>query len=598
MRRIARLICLCLTLCLMLPVHVPSAEAESAAPTVRVWLRRLGLTDRADLYLDGTYTATLPSGVEMSFPKGSHVIAVVRSGEVYLFYQGMSLKAGAGVKLTRSASESAESEGIRFIEGGNFYPGDLTLTLNENGAITAVCTLSVEDYLLGVVPYEMSNSFPIEALKAQAVCARTYALSHVRGDKSYDVEDTTNDQVFRGVNLSYTNAVNAVKATAGVVGTYKGSLASCYYSASNGGQTELVENVWNGKGDWRYYQMTDDPYDLENPESVVRRATLRKDGKDIPEAFLTLLGKQLPNALTAETLRVDGITAVSLDTPKHQEPSRMWSKLHLTFTWSWRTVTYPTAEPEKLAPLNLVPETDEELSLFTVTATPNAATPTPLPTAEAQETAAPTPTVTPAPIYGEWQSGGETTLTLDVFPGVVRALGLSISGSDNEMLTLTEKNDAYQLAARRYGHGVGMSQRGAQWMAAMYDKTFAEILAFYYPGMELKKVASGAAELPTVRPELAQTPGPAATATPRPTLMPVTGDIPEGAYIASVEGIEDDSSLNLRAEPNTASEVIRRLYKHQQLIVLEVCEDPAWVKVKTDAVEGYVMVSFLEKVPG
>ena len=81
--------------------------------------------------------------------------------------------------------------------------------------------------------------------------------------------------------------------------------------------------------------------------------------------------------------------------------------------------------------------------------------------------------------------------------------------------------------------------------------------------------------------------------------MPVTGDIPEGAYIASVEGIEDDSSLNLRAEPNTASEVIRRLYKHlQQLIVLEVCEDPAWVKVKTDAVEGYVMVSFLRRFRG
>ena len=96
----------------------------------------------------------------------------------------MSLKAGTGVKPPRSASESAESEGIRFIEGGNFYPGDLTIPRNENGAITAVCTLSVEDYLLGVVPYEMSNSFPIEALKAQAVCARTYALSHVRGDKS------------------------------------------------------------------------------------------------------------------------------------------------------------------------------------------------------------------------------------------------------------------------------------------------------------------------------------------------------------------------------------------------------------------------------
>ena len=111
-----------------------------------------------------------------------------------------------------------------------------------------MCTLSVEDYLLGVVPYEMSNSFPLEALKAQAVCARTYALSHVRGDPYYDLEDTTNDQVFRGVNLTYGNAIQAVRDTAGVVGTYKGELASCYYSASNGGQTELrgecLERPW------------------------------------------------------------------------------------------------------------------------------------------------------------------------------------------------------------------------------------------------------------------------------------------------------------------------------------------------------------------
>ena len=79
--------------------------------------------------------------------------------------------------------------------------------------------------------------------------------------------------------------------------------------------------------------------------------------------------------------------------------------------------------------------------------------------------------------------------------------------------------------------------------------------------------------------------------------MPVTAaSLPEGAYLASVEGIEDNSSLNLREEPNTASPVLMRLYKHQQLIVLETCEDPAWVKVKTDVIEGYVMASFLTRV--
>ena len=92
-----------------------------------------------------------------------------------------------------------------------------------------------------------------------------------------------------------------------------------------------------------------------------------------------------------------------------------------------------------------------------------------------------------APVYGEWESMGEVTLTLDVFPQLVRALEISISGSDNEMLTLTETDSAFRLEARRFGHGVGMSQRGAQWMAAMYNKTYAEILAFYYPGMELMR---------------------------------------------------------------------------------------------------------------
>ena len=600
MRSIARLLCLCLALCLALPALGEQAQ-ESAAPTVRVWLRRLGLTDRADLTLDGVYTAELPSGVTMSFPKGSQVTVLVRSGEMYLFYEGMSLRAGSALQLTRNASQSTESEGIRFVEGGNFYPGDLTLTLTDQGLLRPVCTLSVEDYLLGVVPYEMSNSFPLEALKAQAVCARTYALSHVQGDAYYDLEDTTNDQVFRGVNLTYGNAIQAVRETAGVVGMYKGQLASCYYSASNGGQTELVENVWSGRGDWGYYQMTDDPYDLENPESVVRRATLKKSGEDLPEAFVELLAQQLQQELTARGfeasargLRVDGISAMELHTPKYEEPSRMWSKLDITFTWSGRTVTQAPAASATPEALPLATAQDEEISLFAQVE----ANITPQPTGEAAQTAAPTATPTPAPtpVYGEWESGGEVTLTLDVFPQLVRALEISISGTDNEMLTLTETDAAFRLEARRYGHGVGMSQRGAQWMAAMYNKTYAEILAFYYPGMELMRTGSAQPALPTVQPELAATPGPPATPTPRPTLMPVTGELPEGAYLAAVTGIEDDSSLNLRAEPNTASEILMRLYKHQQLIVLETCEDPAWVKVRTDVIEGYVMVSFLEKL--
>lgn len=597
MKRALRFVCLMLCLTL-LPLSAMGQE-EASAPSIRVLLRRLNLTDRADLILDGVYTVSSESA-DMAFPRGSRVTVQIRSGALYLFYQGMSLRAGSRLTFVRNASEAQDSDGIRFAEGGNFYPGDLSLTVS-GGLLQPVCTLSVEDYLLGVVPYEMSNSFPLEALKAQAVCARTYALSHVKPDQSYDVVDTTNDQVFRGVNLSYTNAIRAVQETAGVVGGWKGQLATCFYSASNGGQTDLPENVWGGGGDYGYYAMTDDPFDLENPESIVRRASIPKQG-EVPQGLLTAVSQAMADTLRqkgygtdSDCFRIDSVTAASLGGTGKQAPSRDVTELTLTFTWSGRRVLQTPAptSADTPEPAARPAQEDAEFYLF--------ATDTPIPLitpAPTGVTAAPTsaPTPQPTPVYSAFEPASEpATVTVKLFPSLIRGLNLSISGTDNEMVTLVEKENAFVLEARRFGHGVGMSQRGAQWMAGQYGKQFHEILDFYYPGMTLMKAPAGETVLPTAPPELAATPAPPATPTPRPTLMPVTTDqLPEGAYVASVEGIEDDSSLNLRAEPHAAADILMRLYKHQQLIVLGVCEDPAWVHVKTDAAEGYVMASFLE----
>ena len=597
MRGLKRMICalLCLVLLPLASPGAAGAEGAEAAPSIRVNLRRLALTDRADLWLDGVYTARTGSGAELAFPRGSEVTVQLRDGALYLFYQGMSLQAGGSLYLERHASETQPTDGVRFARGGNYYPGNLLLSVS-GGAIQAVLSISVEDYLLGVVPYEMSDSFPLEALKAQAVCARTYALAHVNPGADWDVVDTTNDQVFRGVNGLYQNAARAVRETAGIVGMYRGSLATCYYSASNGGQTELVENVWSGRGDWGYYAMVDDPYDVENPESIVRRARISKSGTGLSDAFLEILCNYLAPVMTrngyvpeVSALRVDAIEDMALVDPAHGEESRLMTGLSITLRWSGRKLVQPGKQ------LNVVTtaprETDEDFSLLP-TATPGAtATPTPLPTA------VPSPTAAPTAYLSDWiETATPATITLELFPDVVQALKLNIGGMNNELLTLVEDDSSYTLESRRYGHGVGMSQRGAQWMAGQYGMTFDQILAFYYPGMTLMVAPSGAQVLSTAAPNLVNTPGPAATATPRPTLMPVTGEVPEGAWLASVEGVDDDSSLNLRSEPSLAGEILMRLYKHQQLVVLETCEDPAWVHVKTDVTEGYVMVSFLERV--
>ena len=182
---------------------------------------------------------------------------------------------------------------------------------------------------------------------------------------------------------------------------------------------------------------------------------------------------------------------------------------------------------------------------------------------------------------------------MDLFPGVETALNLSINPGSNEVITVRETDDAFVIESRRYGHGVGMSQRGAQRMAGKYAFTYEQILRFYYPGMTLETVSYTASAAPKIQHQFLSTPGPAATPTPRPTLMPVSATPAPGEYRVTVGNIGVNSYLNLRAEPNTQAEVLRQLYFGQALIVVRDLGD--WLLVKTDDAQGYVMSQFVVK---
>jgi len=119
------------------------------------------------------------------------------------------------------------------------YRGDLIIS-SSVGGIQVVNELGLEDYLLGVVPQEMSPSWPLEALKAQAVAARTFTLKnmnkhHVDG---FDLCDTSHCQVYGGVAAEHEATSIAVGDTAGLVLKYDGDLIDAYYHASSGGRTE------------------------------------------------------------------------------------------------------------------------------------------------------------------------------------------------------------------------------------------------------------------------------------------------------------------------------------------------------------------------
>ena len=563
---------------------IPYANGE-VNPTVRVHLSRLNLTDRLDITLTTPYGLSFGDGNELYVESGSELAFILRNGSIYLYMDGLSLRMGDHVNLRRYADTQAtgnEKAGFYRTAFEPLYLGDLSLSISE-GKLYPVLSIHVEDYLLGVVPYEMSDSFPVEALKAQTIAARTYVLRKVDPSRPYDVVDTTNDQVFKGYLPGFAQTEAAVADTWGICGFYKGRLAQCYYSASNGGQTELVQSVWPTNEDYGYYTFGRDPYDVENPASTVRTFRMEKtysEKQTAPYGLRKLLSVVLAEELAAlgydaapESIRVHQVSEVALDMPSSKDSLHL-TRLSMKVDISGRTRTE----------VPVVVDDDEEVYLFE----------TPAPQT-VEPSATPAPTQTPLPVYGAFERISQPfSLQLPVFKTVENAFALNISGNfDNEIWTLVEDEKGYELQARRYGHGVGMSQRGAEWMAGTYEKAYTDILSFYYPGMELMRFRFAEQPLPTPEAALSATAGPAPTATPRPTLMPVTKSLQPGQWYAVVTEIAEDSSLNLRSRPDLSSDILMRLYKNQRLLVVERCPEEGWVQVETDSISGYVMESYL-----
>lgn len=136
-------------------------------------------------------------------------------------------------------------KGAAFSVKGNVYRGDMKL-IPSGAGVTVVNVLPLEDYLLGVVPKEVSPSWEKEALKAQAVAARTYAVYHKGAFRSrgYDVTDDTRSQVYGGYSAEAAATNAAVRETKGEVITYGGRPIEALFHANGGGYTENSENVW------------------------------------------------------------------------------------------------------------------------------------------------------------------------------------------------------------------------------------------------------------------------------------------------------------------------------------------------------------------
>lgn len=200
--------------------------------------------------------AALPADtIRVAIVKNAPVVTVDGDGLLALRENGaaVALKTPAVVKAGRDdvAVDGVPCRRLVFSAAsavyinGKPYHGIAEISFYDKGLLV-VNELPLEDYLVGLINCEISSSWPIEAIKAQAVIARTYAVNRreTRRNALYHLESSVIDQVYNGCEIEDNRARRGVSETAGEVLMYDGAVIQAFYHSSCGGKTEAAENVW------------------------------------------------------------------------------------------------------------------------------------------------------------------------------------------------------------------------------------------------------------------------------------------------------------------------------------------------------------------
>jgi len=171
----------------------------------------------------------------------SNTITVTRTGTNTILFEFDMGNTPLGVMPRSVAGETPETwfRGYR-------YNGGFQYSRRDGDLLTVANLVDIEDYVKGILPYEMSNAWPLEALKAQALCARSFAMRSLNrhGSSGIDLCVEEHCQVYRGRGAANERTDQAVDETSGMYITYNGQLVEAFYASSNGGASENVENVW------------------------------------------------------------------------------------------------------------------------------------------------------------------------------------------------------------------------------------------------------------------------------------------------------------------------------------------------------------------
>ena len=416
-------------LCCMLLLLIPqTAFAENllvkVGPTIQVGQKAtLSFSGEATLFEGGRPLVTEAASSWKIVADGGRVRVLTNSG-VYESEPGnFSLTSSAGMTYQKRT-----------------YPETLRFVVNQDG-LCVINDVDLETYLRGVLPKEMSPSFPLESLMAQAVASRGFALANKKKfvKKGYQLDDTTSSQVYHGMKVWDARTDRAISETKGLIPIYQGRVADTIFHATSGGHTESSAAVWGGES-VPYMRGVEDPHSTNTTAATWNLEKSADEAKKILEGSYPALG-EIKAVRIAE--RLDG---------------RRVKKLELIGTKSSTRIS-----GDKFR--NLFGATKMKSTWFAFGQ------------GAAQEVTSQKSVLTKSgrrPVKNE-----EKVLTAK---GVTtKSFGSSLGNSE-----VYRFDGPLVVKGKGYGHGVGMSQYGAVEMAKQ-GKTFQEILSFYYPGISVER---------------------------------------------------------------------------------------------------------------
>ena len=340
----------------------------------------------------------------------------------------------------------ANGKGVRVVElGSRAYRGRIEIGRYNKAKLTAVNVVTLEEYLYGVVPSEMPSTWPQEALKAQAVCARSYALIKAgygggsNAKKGYKIVDTVSSQVYKGYLAESVMANKAVDATKGEMVCYNNKVVAAYFYSTSGGRTESAEDVW--AADLPYLQSVPDAYEQDAVRMVWQETmTLSRIKKALESQGMPFGVEDLQISLYTNTGRVQALNLLGGNRSLTLQGTTIRTVLNLNST-KFKIIRQGDT-PDKVSVLS----------------------------ADGME------------------NGCISDMYIASAEGVSKASGeleqYIVQSADNLWnypRIAPQSADELVFAGMGYGHGVGMSQYGAKGMAEA-GYTYKEIIEYYFTG--------------------------------------------------------------------------------------------------------------------